>query len=219
MTFAKQLATGKVAEGLIAKWLQARGSAVMPAYEIEISRGKGPQLFCREGEFVAPDMLVFNHDGLLWIEAKHKSVFTWYRRGKRWTTGIDLRHYDDYLKVQARTKLPVWLLFYHRESIPADRDLRYDECPRECPTGLFGNSLEVLSQPANISHDCPAYDESREGIVGHGRSGMIYWAVSSLKRLASKERVEDAALERHRSASVPIAEQSNEDWLKAYTGT
>lgn len=185
MSFEQKLAVGRVAEGLIARWLQTRGSAVMPAYEIEKSHGKGPQLFSLEGDFVSPDMIVFTHQGACWIEAKHKSVFSWHRNTKTWLTGIDLRHYKDYQHVAARTKLDVWLLFYHRESTPAAIDAPY--CPRECPTGLFGGELWKLRE--RVHHDTPAYDRSRSGVKGHGRSGMVYWAHGSLKRLATKEEV------------------------------
>jgi len=190
MSFEHQLEVGRVAEGLIARWLMARGSSVMPAYEIEHSRGKGPQLFGMDGDLVAPDMLVFSHKGIQWVESKHKSVFTWHRVSKRWTTGIDLRHYGDYLSVAKKTKLPVWLLFFHRESTPAATDLRHG-CPAECPTGLFGR--EIFSLVARESHRSPHFDPSRTGITGHGKSGMVYWAVDQLDLLATRQEVFDAA--------------------------
>lgn len=180
-SFARQLQIGRVAEGLIAKWLQARGNAVMPAYEIEKSHGKGPQLFSTEGKFVAPDMIVFAHEGVQWIEAKHKSVFTWYRKEKCWVTGIDQRHYQDYQHVMVRTRLPVWLMFYHRESQPAERDLPY--CPAKCPTGLFGGPLNRLMECVNHT------SQPRNGGTGWGKSGMVYWAHSKLTLLATKEEV------------------------------
>jgi hypothetical protein len=189
--FDRQLEIGRVAEGLIARWLQARGTAVLPAYEIEKSHGKGPQLFSAEGDFVAPDMLAFTHNGICWIEAKHKSVFTWHRISHRWTTGIDLRHYGDYFRVLWRTKQPVWLLFYHRDALPDAKDLRYDDCPRQCPTGLFGAQLLDLVILEN--HRAPRLDEARIGMKGHGRSGMVYWAHDALRLLATKEEVLSAS--------------------------
>ena len=30
-----------------------------------------------------------------------------------WVTGIDLRNYEDYLRVQAISPWPIWLLFLH----------------------------------------------------------------------------------------------------------
>lgn len=190
MSFAQKLDHGKVAEGLIAAWLQSRGSSIMPAYEIEKSSGKGPQLFGPDGDFVSPDMLVFHSEGICWIEAKHKTHFTWYRRESRWTTGIDIRHYGDYLQVEKQTKLPVWLMFYHSDSRPSEDDARHG-CPSECPTGLFAGKLFdlVLSE----SHRAPPLDRSRPGIAGHGRSGMVYWAPDALRKLATCDAVQAAA--------------------------
>lgn len=186
MTFEQQLAVGKVAEGLIAQWLMARGNAVLPVYEIEKSCGKGPQLFSREAERVAPDMVVFAANGVTWVEAKHKSVFTWHRNTKQWTTGIDLRHYGDYMHVAKQTRLPVWLMFFHRDNMPSEADRRAG-CPEHCPTGLFGGDLFGLVLTEN--HRAPALDLNRDGCVGHGRSGMVYWAHKDLRMLASREQV------------------------------
>lgn len=76
MSFQHKLEVGRITEGLISRWLMARGAAVMPAYEIEKSSGKGPQLFTADEGLVAPDLLAFTQNGIQWIESKHKSVFT-----------------------------------------------------------------------------------------------------------------------------------------------
>lgn len=189
MSFERALQFGKVAEGLIAAWLQSRGNAILPAYEIEKSSGKGPQLFCADGDFVAPDMLVFTANGIRWIEAKHKTHFTWHRVTGRWTTGIDMRHYHDYLMVEKQTKLPVWLMFFHSGSKPSDEDAKHG-CPPECPTGLFAGKLFDLIITEN--HRSPRFDPSRVGLVGHGRSGMVYWAPDAFKLLATCDEVRSA---------------------------
>lgn len=187
--FDRQYERGLIAEGLIAAWLTHRGHAIMPAYQVEQQTGKGPQLFSAQGDFVAPDLIAFTHAGTHWVEAKHKSVFTWHRISAQWTTGVDLRHYVDYLRVSWRTKFPVWLMFYHRESVPSEMDLRHD-CPAECPTGLFGGELFRLV--GSESHRTKHFDPTRTGMVGHGRSGMVYWSVGSLKLLATKDEVDEA---------------------------
>jgi hypothetical protein len=147
---------------------------VFPAYEIEKSRGKGPQLFCASGDLVLPDLLSFRDGKIQWFEAKHKTCFTWHRKTDRWVTGIDQRHFGEYLEVAARTRLPVWLLFLHPKARPSDGDLAYG-CPPECPTGLFGNDVAVLAGCESHRH------------VNHGKSGMVYWARESLRRLAAAE--------------------------------
>jgi hypothetical protein len=131
-------------------------------------------------------MLVFTSAGIVWIEAKHKTRFTWHRNTHRWTTGIDLRHYGEYFAVEKRTKLPVWLMFFHRDSSPSAADIAQG-CPPECPTGLFGGKLFDLVLSEN--HRAKHFDSSRVGYVGHGNSGMVYWAPESLRLLATCEEV------------------------------
>lgn len=175
--FETQLKIGRLAETDIVRWLRSRGNSAITCYEIEHNTGKGPQFFAPTRAYVAPDILLFGGNGrVLWCEAKHKSVFTWHRISGRWTTGIDQRHYGDYQHVAQITGLPVWLLFFHVSSQPSASDLQYG-CPCTCPSGLYGGSLEFLVQNENHRHG------------NHGRSGMVYWAEHSLKRLASVDAV------------------------------
>lgn len=178
--FARKLQFGRVGESLISRWLQARGHLVFPAYEKEIGTGKGPQLFAASGDLVLPDILAFRGSRIQWIEAKHKTCFTWHRSTGRWTTGIDLRHYAEYQEVAARTALPVWLMFWHPKATPDARDLAHG-CEPECPIGLFGNDLAVLVTCENHRSD------------RWGKSGMVYWAVDSLKLIAPARDIEAAA--------------------------
>lgn len=166
-SFRESLQVGQLGESAIAQWLRRRGWHVLPAYEKEIDNGKGPRLFMAEGddasELITPDLLAMRSGLFLWIEAKHKTVFSWYGTGHCWNTGVDKRHFDDYVQVQQRTAIPVWLLFLHRESTPwaGDRE-RWPDCPDECPTGLFGGRIDVLEKSGRFD---PRW----------GPSGMIYW--------------------------------------------
>lgn len=174
-TFEQKLSIGQLGESQIAQWLIRRGWAVLPVYEKEINSGKGPRLFTPEGQLVAFDMFAFHPGKLnaLWIEAKHKTVFSWYRIKERWVTGIDLRHYEDYLRVADMSPWPVWLLFLHTEAYgPRDE-------PWPCPTGLFGQTLDVLREEHNISHRSDKW----------GRSGMVYWAHDTLAQVATLSEV------------------------------
>ena len=180
VSFAQTLKYGQVGEGIISKWLQSRGFMVFPAYQLEIPSGKGPQLFSHSGDLVLPDMLLFRSGKIFWCEAKRKTAFTWYRKKGRWTTGIDLRHYQEYIEVACRTGLPVWLLFYHPDSTPSVED-RSHNCPHECPVGLFGGNILRLVE-------CESHQSDR-----HGKSGMVYWGVGSLTRLASAEELQAPA--------------------------
>lgn len=175
---------GKQGESKIAMWMRWRGSCVLPVYEKEIDEGKGPQLFLPDRELIAPDLFAFNHENVWWIEAKHKSVFSWHWKTGKWVTGIDLRHYQDYLVVDEMTPWPVWLLFLHR----FDRINKRNE-PWPCPTGLFGRPIDFLQLHENHK------SEPRQGETGWGRSGMVYWAYETLLELATLEEVEAASKE------------------------
>ncbi len=142
----------------------------MPVYQIEKHTGKGPQLFTDHCELIAPDMLIV--DTVTWIEAKHKTVFSWHRKTKKWVTGIDLKHYQHYRDVSVISSWPVWILFLHQNEIPALKD-RGHNSPEKCPVGLFGGSLDILVK--NESHQTPPLN-AVDNVKGHGKSGMVYWA-------------------------------------------
>jgi len=168
-TFEQKLAFGKAGESLIANWLKRRGYSVLPVYEKEIGAGKGPQVFTANGDFIAPDLLIFGKDSVKvwWIEAKHKSAFTWHRITSRWVTGIDLKHYQNYLTVQELSPWPVWLLFLQRDGQAKDTPPGMIS-----PTGLYGRSLVYLRRHENHRHG------------NWGRGGMVYWADSVLIKIA-----------------------------------
>ena len=169
-SFEKQLKFGKMGESAIANWFKRKGYTVLPVYEVEMNTGKGPQVFMQSAELVAPDMLCFNGEKVFWIEAKHKSVFSWYRKEQRWETGIDLHHYEDYLQVAEKSPWPVWLMFLHYNGYT-------EEPPHHCPTGLFGRKLSYLQE--HVSHESDR----------HGRHGMVYWAHETLLQIATLEEV------------------------------
>ena len=179
--FDERLSFGRIGENDISRWLRRRGNCVIPVYEKETPEGqeqkKGPQLFTPDAEIVLPDMIVVSDFNVMFIEAKHKTVFTWFRKNRTWQTGIDRRHFNEYKKASEIVGWTVWLMFLHCCSMPSEIDLRYDECPRECPTGLYAESLEKLVKC--IDHTSDLY----------GRSGMVYWNIESLQRLASLEEV------------------------------
>lgn len=177
-TFEDKLAYGQMGESAIARWLKSRGNNVLPVYEKEIDTGKGPRFFTPAGQLVAPDMFVM--PAMRWIEAKHKTVCTWYRKGQYWCTGIDLHHYSQYRQVQETSRQPVWLLFLHRSAQPDARDVEHG-CPIRCPVGLYGQQLNHLIRHESHQHS------------NWGRHGMVYWAIDTLKRLADLEEFEQVA--------------------------
>lgn len=165
MSFEESLKVGLAGESAIAEWLKARGFTLLPVYEKLFDTGKGPQLYTPTVELVAPDFLVFRGDQVLWVEAKHKTAFSWHRLTGRWVTGIDLRHYQDYLQVADESPWPVWLLFLHEGGQAKDS-------PADSPAGLFGGNLHKLRQCENHRHE------------NWGKSGMVYWAHENLTLFA-----------------------------------
>lgn len=161
--FKANLQYGQVGESRIAEWLKSRGNSIMPVYEIEKQTGKGPRLFTPDRQLVAPDMFVFKGSDAFWIEAKHKTAFTWHRLTGRWVTGIDLRHYADYCIIDDYSPFPVWLMFLHDGGHAKDS-------PVDSPCGLFGNKLRYLRKNENHRHR------------NWGTSGMVYWAINTLRK-------------------------------------
>jgi hypothetical protein len=166
---------GKLGEDFISLWLRARGCTVLPAYEIEISTGKGPRLFTAcDGLVVSPDLLVFGGKEVFWAEVKNKSSFTYYRKTRTWQDGIDRRHWLDYLKVKKITGKEVWLFFLHLPDQPLAKDTPANMIP---PTGLFAREIGHLE--SNIDHEFEDF--------GHG--GMVYWRQQDLRVFVSGEKL------------------------------
>lgn len=163
MSFNDSLLIGKTSESRIAKWLNKRGHNVLPVYELSEQKFKGPQLFTPDSQIIVPDMFVFKGDKAIWVEAKHKSAFTWHRITSRWTTGIDIRVYKEYLKIAEQTPFPVWLLFLQLGGQAKDS-------PADSPTGLFGNELSYLSKYPNHEHE------------NGGKGGMVYWTIEDTEK-------------------------------------
>jgi hypothetical protein len=179
--FASKLKMGLMGESDIAKYFNKKGYNVLPVYEKQIDTGKGPTLFAYNGsQYIAPDMLVFKDrlysgDDALWIEAKTKTAFTWYRAKQVWNTGIDLRHFRDYVKVSRLSPFKVFLVFLHLGGIAKDTPPGMVS-----PTGLFTNSLKYLAK--NYCHKSKNW----------GRSGMVYWEPGNhLVKIASLEEIEN----------------------------
>jgi hypothetical protein len=157
---------GRAGESSIAMWFRDKGYSVLPIYEKILDEYKGPTLFLPKEVRIAPDMFVFNASRALWIEAKHKTGFAWYRKTQQWTTGIDLKHYGDYCAVDDSTPWPVYLMFLHKGGCAKDSG--------QSPAGLFGEKLSILRQCEN--HRCPA--------TQMGSSGMVFWDIDHLRKWA-----------------------------------
>jgi hypothetical protein len=174
--FEKSLKHGLAGESAISRWLRRKGYYVLPAYEKIIDNNKGPRVFTpNKNNLITPDLLAWKIDTrTIWIEAKHKTAFSWHRKTQRWVTGIDRKHYRHYLEIQNQSPWDIWLLFLHEGGQAKDS-------PPSSPAGLYGNSIERLRRNVNHEHE------------NHGPSGMVYWAVGSLILMANINEISPAA--------------------------
>lgn len=173
MNFDENLRYGRLGEGAIALWLRRRGWNVLPAYEMEKGAKdyKGPALYRAEGPpLVAPDLLTFRGESVLWVEAKRKTAFTWYREGGRWQTGVDIHHFEEYLRVRKLSGWDVWLMFLQENGEAKDTP-----DGMKCPSGLFGEEIGMLA-----------------GTFDHNWRGMKYWNIEDLRLMARLEDIRTA---------------------------
>jgi hypothetical protein len=190
--FDDMLRLGRTGESVIAQWMKRRGYSVLPVYEKEQGDYKGPALYAVNTNLIAPDMLCFKPSGeTRWIEAKTKSAFTWHRASKppRWTTGIDLRHYQDYLEVQTVSPWPIWLLFLQLPGQAKDS-------PPGCPVGLFGSTIDYLSKNENHRWE-------------KTKPHMVYWAHEKLWLIATLEEVLPGYTAQDQSPLTPVRFHGN----------
>ena len=174
--FDSSLEEGKIGESMIARWLIKQGRCVLPVYEKQSGEYKGPTLYSLGGALIAPDMLVFGNE-VYFAEAKNKSAFCWYRKTGRWTTGIDLRHYGDYQKVQAETGKTVFIFFLHKPGNAA-KDTP-ENMINKVPCGLYGATISYLMDNEDHRYETPMPGQ---------RHGMVYWAEEKLPMLTTWEQ-------------------------------
>lgn len=183
MSFAESLAEGLLGEGLIARYMMARGFNVLPAYQVEVKDDshKGPRLYmCDRRQLVTPDLLLFNGAGkVYWVEAKTKTVFTWYRKTRTMQTGINQKHWEHYQHVADGTPWPVCLFFLHKPGGIAEGS-REDGYPDgiPSPSGLYWQNLRHLQ--GRVDHMWAG---------NHKDPPMVYWREADLVRVCDYEDV------------------------------
>ena len=164
LNFEQKLHDGKVGESIIACWLRKRGFHVLPIYDKEMGEYKGPAVYLADGEeVIAPDILAFDGSKIIWIEAKHKHGFSWYRKTQKWVTGIDLKYYHEYIRISELVDWPIWIMFLHKGGQAKDSP--------ESPSGLYGGELKNLLHRESHRSD------------KMGSEGMVFWAIDMLNKL------------------------------------
>jgi hypothetical protein len=153
--FIKALMIGKNGEEGVIRWLVSNGdcSFAVPIEGMGEINGCGPRYFISNSlPRVAPDIFACHKSfGHFWAEVKTKDVFTWYRKGSEWQTGIDISCLNNYKVAEKETGLKVYLFFLQWNSKP---DLN---SPDNCPTGLYGGWISEMKE-------------------SHRWSNMVYWS-------------------------------------------
>jgi len=178
MTFEEKLKIGQEGESRVLKYIASvPGNVILKACDLPpLKSGGGPRLSTADGEtLVSPDGLILNKEGVLWVEVKNKTRFTWHRNSRCFCAGIDKLDIDRYREVKKQTGRDVVLCFLIRSSEPSANDASYPSCPKTSPTGLF--SVEI---------DTPTHHTTtRYGLGG----GMVYWSHNQLDFIANLEDI------------------------------
>jgi hypothetical protein len=115
--FRRNLALGRSWELALGSWLRARKWFLLPAYDFSGADGdKAPKL-AGHGERVAvPDLLAFKGDARAWVEVKYRQHAVEYRKLREMRTGlVPRRLWDNYLRTQQITGIPVWMVFVQEQ--------------------------------------------------------------------------------------------------------
>jgi hypothetical protein len=170
-SFEDTLARGDSGEDKVRKWLLSWGYCILPRFQPD--NGRGPRIYTPERDLIAPDIACFHpvENCIRWVEVKTKDVFSHHRKTNNWVTGIDLKPYEQYKELLTISPWPIWILFLHE----LDRIETRDE-PWPCPTGLFGQSLDILMSCENHTDDRWA-------------RGMVYWKIDNLHFYSTLEDI------------------------------
>jgi len=117
ITFRERLSEARAVEKKVAEYFQGLGHRVLPVYDYSgLSDGKAPKLQSSKSSesLVTPDLLLAKEGICAWIEVKMKGRADYTRMTDQLETGISLRLWDHYLRVQECTGIEVWLLFIHK---------------------------------------------------------------------------------------------------------
>jgi hypothetical protein len=112
--FARKLARAKVEEQKCAAYLKALGYRVLPTTEFSASGAPKLEAENENESIVMPDLQAFRDGAGAWFECKWKHKADESRRhAGRLVTGVGLRHYDHYCRIERETRTPVVIVFIH----------------------------------------------------------------------------------------------------------
>lgn len=117
--FRANLALGRQWETAVASWLLSRGWRLMPDYAGDNTAG-APKLRGGKEGTVLPDILGAERGAMKYVEVKYRSrSVDFHLIGQRVTGKIEERLWNEYLRIEQDTGIPVWLVFVQR----AEREL------------------------------------------------------------------------------------------------
>jgi len=164
MSFEDRLEHARRVEQDVAAWLMRRNWLVLPVYDYSGQQDdKAPKLQAarRRDSLVAPDLLAARGGAHLWFEVKWKAAATLHRKTDTLETGLNLRHWRDYVAIKRESGADVWIVFVHE----AEAEIRAAE-------------VSQLARSARI------YDGAKMG-----RGGMVFFPYRQIKRLCSTRDV------------------------------
>lgn len=165
-SFEAQLERARLHEIRVAELAREHRYYVVPSYDYS---GKGddkaPKMAAPAGEqdLVLPDLQCFRSGEFRWLEVKFKTRASWRERGGYLTTGMNLRLYEDYIRVERVSGGKVFVLFLHEK----EREAR-------------GDALARLQE----------YESHRYSGPKMGRGGMVFWPYEKLPSWGTLEQID-----------------------------
>lgn len=102
---------------MVAEFLKKRGWLIIPSYDYSGDDGnKAPRLQGLRQSFVIPDLDTCRGGKRKWVEVKTKANAEWGKIAKCMEHGINLRHWNDYWRIQELTGCSVFLSIYEEKT-------------------------------------------------------------------------------------------------------
>ena len=110
-SFKEKLDFGEDGEKDVAIFLMSKGYTVLPLYQF--NKEHAPFLLSENGKIILPDLDCYHPTNTsIFVEVKSKNQ--WNVTNSIIETGFDLKHFDEYVKIQYNTKKEVWVVFNHK---------------------------------------------------------------------------------------------------------
>lgn len=131
--FNQMLKFGEEGERIAAEKLLSKGVAVSPLYQF--SPDSPPFLLTDIERVILPDLTCWKNGANFFVECKRKKQ--WVSWNGELETGLDLRHFNDYLKVKKITGSSIYIFFIHEDTMKQN-------------SGIFYNEIEILKPNSRV---------------------------------------------------------------------